>query len=121
EIGWTIEIEIPFSTLNFDAAAPAWGINFQRTIRRKNEENLWTGHQRNQGLRRMSNAGLLLGLTDLSQGLGLDVRPFAASSVADSPGHADPTPAIGDFDVGLDVFYNLTPSVRSNLTVNADF
>ena len=39
EMGWTIEFEIPFRTLNFDPNAPAWGINFQRTIRRKNEEN----------------------------------------------------------------------------------
>ncbi len=40
EIGWTIEIEIPFRTLNFDPTAPAWGANFQRTARRKNEESL---------------------------------------------------------------------------------
>jgi hypothetical protein len=43
EIGWTLEIEIPFSTLNFDPNAEAWGINFQRTVRRKNEESLWSG------------------------------------------------------------------------------
>ncbi len=35
EIGWIIEIEIPFRTLNFDPGAPAWGANFQRTIQRK--------------------------------------------------------------------------------------
>ena len=52
-IGWTLEVVIPFRTLNFDPNAPAWGINFQRTVRRKNEESLWTGHERNQGLRRM--------------------------------------------------------------------
>jgi hypothetical protein len=121
EIGWTIEIEIPFSTLNFDSAAPAWGVNFQRTIRRKNEENLWTGHQRNQGLRRMSNAGLLLGIRDVSQGLGLDVRPFAAASLADSPGRAEPRPATGNVDVGLDLFYSVTPSLRTNVTINTDF
>ena len=40
EEGWTLEIEIPFRTLNFDPDAPAWGVNFQRTVRRKNEENL---------------------------------------------------------------------------------
>ena len=68
ELGWTLEIEIPFRTLNFDPDAPAWGVNFQRTVRRKNEENLWTGHERNQGLRRMSNAGLLLGISDVTQG-----------------------------------------------------
>ena len=40
--GWSAEIEIPFLTLTFDPGAPAWGINFQRTVRRLNEESLWT-------------------------------------------------------------------------------
>ena len=71
--GWTIELEIPFRTLNFDPDAPAWGINFQRTIRRRNEENYWEGHERNQQLQRMSDAGLLLGISDVTQGRGLDV------------------------------------------------
>lgn len=51
EIGWVAEIEIPFRTLNFDPHALAWRINFQRTVRRKSEESLWTGIPRNQGLR----------------------------------------------------------------------
>ncbi len=121
EIGWVIEIDIPFRTVNFDPNAPAWGINFQRTIRRKNEENLWMGHLRNQGLRRMSNAGLLLGITDASQGKGLDIKPYAATSVKDSPGAEDPQPVTSTGDVGIDLFYNLTPSLRANLTVNTDF
>ena len=66
EVGWTIEIDIPFRTLAFDPEAPAWGVNFQRTVRRKNEETVWTGHERNQGLRRMANAGLLVGLKDVT-------------------------------------------------------
>ncbi len=121
EIGWTIELEIPFSTLNFDPNAPAWGINFQRTIRRKNEENLWTGHQRNQGLRRMSNAGLVVGIRDVSQGIGLDLRPYAAAKLADSPGREDPRPLDGDGNLGLDLFYSFTPSLRGTLTLNTDF
>ena len=43
EVGWVLEIDIPFRTLAFDPNAPAWGINFQRTVRRKNEELMWTG------------------------------------------------------------------------------
>jgi hypothetical protein len=70
ELGWAIEIEIPFSTLSFDPKAEAWGINFQRTVRRKNEESVWTGWLRNQGLNRLSNAGLLVGLEDISAGHG---------------------------------------------------
>jgi hypothetical protein len=41
--GWSAEIRIPFRTLNFDPTRTTWGINFQRTVRRKNEEILWTG------------------------------------------------------------------------------
>ena len=121
EIGWTLEVEIPFRTLNFDPDAPAWGINFQRTVRRKNEENLWTGHERNQGLRRMSNAGLLLGIRDVSQGHGLDIKPYLASVTFDASGREPPTPRETDTNVGLDLFYNVTPSLKSNLTVNTDF
>ena len=121
EIGWVIEIDIPFRTINFDPNAPAWGINFQRTIRRKNEENLWMGHLRNQGLRRMSNAGLLLGISEVSQGKGLDIKPFVTTTVGDAPHAEDPKPLTGSGDVGVDFFYNLTPSLRANLTFNTDF
>lgn len=120
-VGWTIEIDIPFRTLAFDPNAPAWGINFQRTVRRKNEETVWTGHQRNQGLRRMSNAGLLVGLTDVTQGRGLEFKPYLAGAIGDAPGR---TPAIernGTADVGGEITYNLTPSLRAVATINTDF
>jgi hypothetical protein len=51
EIGWTIEIEIPFRTVNFNPDSDTWGMNFQRTVRRKNEDSIWMGWVRNQGLR----------------------------------------------------------------------
>ena len=35
--GWSAEIRIPFRTLNFDPNTEDWWINFQRTIRRKND------------------------------------------------------------------------------------
>lgn len=69
----------------------------------------------------MSNAGLLVGLSDVSQGRGLELRPYGATNVADSPGRTPPRPRDGDAAVGLDVFYNLTPSLRGTLTVNTDF
>ncbi|MGE0041842.1 MAG: DUF5916 domain-containing protein [Vicinamibacterales bacterium] len=121
EVGWTIEIDIPFRTLNFDPNAPAWGVNFQRTVRRKNEENMWTGYQRNQGLRRMSNAGLLLGIHDVSQGMGLELKPYVSGSVGEAPGRIPATGVKGHGDVGLDVSYNLTPSLRGVATFNTDF
>lgn len=42
--GWFAEIEIPFSTLKFpEKQSQTWGINFERNIRRKNEQVLWQG------------------------------------------------------------------------------
>ena len=115
--GWSAEIELPFRTFNFDAGGAGWGINFQRTVRRKNEESLWSGHLRNQGLFRMSNAGLLSGLREVDQGLGLDLKPYAVGSWSDRAAGGGQ----GAATAGLDVFYNLTPALRANLTVNTDF
>lgn len=121
EVGWTIEIDIPFRTLAFDPAAPAWGINFQRTVRRKNEETVWTGHQRNQGLRRMANAGLLVGLKDVTQGRGLEVKPYVAGTVANAPGRTPAITTATTADLGGEITYNLTPSLRAVGTINTDF
>jgi hypothetical protein len=120
EIGWTIEIEIPFRTLNFDPSNDTWGFNFQRTVRRKNEDSVWMGWARNQGLRRMTNAGHVTGIRDVTQGLGLDVKPYGLVTSEASPG-------LGNADskekgnAGIDLFYNPTPGVRANLTINTDF
>lgn len=120
EIGWTLEIEIPFATLNFDPNAAAWGINFQRTVRRKNEESLWAGWLRNQGLNRLSNAGLLAGLTDINEAGGLDVKPYLLGTAESFPGRGDAR-VRSSANAGVDLFYSPTPDVRTNLTINTDF
>ena len=120
EIGWTVEIAIPFRTLNFDPNNDTWGINFQRTVRRKNEESIWNGWARNQGLRRMNNAGLVTGIREISQGRGLDIKPYGLFTSAANPGDGSPA-AILDANAGVDLFYNPTPLLRTNLTINTDF
>ena len=119
EIGWTVEIEIPFRTLSFDPNAPAWGANFQRTVRRLNEESLWTGWLRNQSVSRMSSAGLLEGISEVTQGIGLEVQPYAIGRYVDATGR-DGT---SDFepDGGVDFNYSITPQLKANLTINTDF
>jgi hypothetical protein len=120
EIGWVIEIDIPFRSIAFDPNAPAWGVNFQRTVRRKNEETIWTGHQRNQGLRRMSNAGLLVGLRDVTQSRGIELKPYLAGYLADYPGRQGRARQ-SDIDVGGEATYAITPSLRAVGTINTDF
>jgi hypothetical protein len=118
--GWTIEIEIPFRTLNFNPENDTWGINFQRTVRRKNEDSIWMGWARNQGLGRMTNAGRITGIREVSQGHGLDIKPYGLFSTTRAPNRAN-----GQWDrdpnAGIDFFYNPTPGLKSNLTINTDF
>jgi hypothetical protein len=117
--GWSAEIRIPFRTLNFDPNSERWGINFQRTVRRRNEEIIWSGHRRNQELSNPAHAGVLTGLRGLSQGLGLEVKPYAVASgrSVGPAGSAWDTPA----DVGFDASYSITPGLRASLSVNTDF
>ena len=117
--GWSIEIQIPFRTLNFDETSDTWGINFQRTIRRKNEEILWRGYRRNQSLRQPVHAGRLTGLVGISQGIGIEAVPYAVTNWKNVPSEADPTTYPSD--IGLDVNYNVTPSLRAGVSVNTDF
>ena len=122
EIGWVLEIDLPFRTLAFDPNAPAWGINFQRTVRRKKEELLWTGHQRNQGLQRMANAGLLVGIKDVSPGPRLRAATVRGRlHLPTRPGAHRRCRATPSGDVGIDMAYNLTPSLRGVGTINTDF
>ncbi len=119
-VGWIIEIEIPFSTLSFDPNADAWGVNFQRTVRRKNEESLWSGWARNQGLQRLNAAGQVVGLKDLSQGRGIDLRPYVIGAAEAFPGR-NRAEAQFDRGIGIDAFYSPKPGLRTTLTVNTDF
>jgi Carbohydrate family 9 binding domain-like len=66
--GWYAEFRIPFSTLRYGGdAKQTWGMNMARSIRRKNEESLWSFVPRQFSLYRLSRAGTLGGLTDASQ------------------------------------------------------
>ena len=115
--GWSAEIRIPFRTLNFDESSETWGINFQRTVRRKNEELVWSGHRRNQGLLRPIHAGRLTGLRDLTQGLGLEVVPYGAATWRAGAG----IPTAIPLDAGVDMNYSVTSNLRAAVTVNTDF
>ena len=117
--GWSAEIQIPFRTLNFDPDNDTWGINFQRTIRRRNEEILWRGWKRTEGLRRPIYAGRMTGLQNLSQGLGLEAVPSTIVGWRTIPANAEPTTV--PRDLSLDVNYSVTSSLRASLSVNTDF
>jgi len=117
--GWSVEIRIPFRTLNFNPDLTEWGINFQRTIRRRNEEILWRGWRRSEGLRSPVFAGKLVGMEGMSQGLGLEAVPSAIANWRNVPENPDKTTYPSD--VSLDVNYSITSSLRASASWNTDF
>ena len=117
--GWSVEIRIPFRTLNFNPRLDTWGINFQRTIRRRNEEIQWSGHRRNQPLTQPVHAGRLTGLGGMSQGLGLELKPYISGSWNNVPDELEPTTYPSN--IGGDVQYNITSGLRAALSINTDF
>jgi hypothetical protein len=115
--GWSTEIAIPFKTISFNPRASRWSFNIERTVRRNNERIRWSSPQQNKQLTSVADAGVLEGIEGITQGVGLDVKPWGKIVYEDEDGRSDDV----DFDGGLDAFYKLTPSLTLSLTVNTDF
>ena len=117
--GWSTEFAIPFRTLRYPAATEqAWGINFQRNIRRKNERAFWAPIPRQFNLYRLSLAGSLTGVQTPAL-KNLRITPYVLGNALES----GVIPADSEFlgEVGGDLKYSLTPSLTLDATVNTDF
>ncbi|MBI4264268.1 MAG: carbohydrate binding family 9 domain-containing protein, partial [Acidobacteria bacterium] len=118
ETGWYAEIRIPFRTLKFNTAdVQLWGVNFERKVRRLNEDSYWAPLPRIYELTRVSLAGTAEGMRGLRPGMNLRVKPFVASS-SNTIGGAGTD---GDVDAGVDVKYGVTSGLVWDFTVNTDF
>jgi hypothetical protein len=116
--GWVAEFAIPFKTLSFPAGQTVWGFNIARNIYRKLEDSRWSGARLETQFLQVSEAGQITNLQELTQGIGLDLRPFIARRwlrLGDSGADAF------SGKPGLDLFYNITPSLKLTATVNTDF
>ena len=116
--GWTATVSIPFSTLNFRSTrSDTWGVNFRRFIRRKNEEDLWSGYRRRGGIWRVSESGSLHGMKDIGSGRLLIVKPYILGGFTQLKGQ----PNTFQHTAGFDVKYGIRSNLIANLTVNTDF
>jgi hypothetical protein len=120
EEGWVAEMEIPFKSISFDPTSDTWGINFRRAIARRDERIGWVSRNMNSD---PSTSGIAVGFEGLEQGVGLDIVPSLAVTqrkvFAESALQSSVT--MTDSDPSLDVFYKITPSLASALTINTDF
>jgi len=116
--GWTATLAIPFSTLNFKAAAVvSMGVNFLRFTRADNEQDLWRAYLQIEGINRLSEAGHLSRMQKVGSGRLLVIKPYILGGLRRNA-------AIGTrllHTGGLDVKYGLGGSTIANLTLNTDF
>src|SRR5215467_3845307 len=120
--GWTAALEIPFSTLNFrGGSVTSWGLNFRRFIRRKNEEDEWSGFHRVFSFWRVSQAGTLEGLTGIEGRGALVVKPYGLLGAQKASGQGQSPPWSALHTGGVDVKYGLASNLIALVTVNTDF
>ena len=124
--GWTIEMAFPFKSLRYTSGTnQAWGIQFRRSIRHKNEWDYWTPVPRNmagpQALNRVSMFGTVVGLDLPPAGRNLEIKPYALGR--SSTDKIQNPPVLGDKagEIGGDMKYGITANLTADLTVNTDF
>src|SRR5438477_325299 len=122
--GFTVEIEIPLTTLRFKEGIESWGFNISRVIRRKNELSLWTSWQRSFGLERVSQAGELARVEEVRRRRLREIKPYASGEWREG------VPLIGKNgldagvrgNIGIEVAkLGITPSLTAEFTVKPDF
>ncbi len=113
--GWETEMAIPFKSISFDPDITEWGFTAARTIARKREELAWTSYGRRIN---PSTTGLLEGIREAEQGIGLDLIPSIVARRLDEAGDARRDTEV---EPSLDVFYKFTPALTGVLTINTDF
>ena len=112
DYGYSAEVSIPFSALQYEAGDDiTWGINFGRVRRRTLDHSYWSGPVDQWA--RVSQAGDLVGLDVQPQARRHQFIPYAL-------GQAQQRQA-AEGAIGLDFRYALTPQTSAYATVNPDF
>src|SRR6478735_2916110 len=122
--GWYIEIAIPLSQLRFKTTIgeSTWGLNLCRILFRKNEESYWVPFPREwgaSGFARMSNAGVLQGLTDIKSRRRIEFVPYALPTMARD--YVARPEADADAKFGGDFKIGVTNDLIADLTYHTDF
>ncbi|MEO1573464.1 MAG: DUF5916 domain-containing protein [Pseudomonadota bacterium] len=119
DYGWSAEFEIPFTSLRYAGGdQQTWGVNFQRNIRRNNEETYWAPLPRQFGLSRVSLAGTVEDL-NVPRQRSLKFIPYGL--VGAQRGGDLPPGTTDTRETGFDLKYAITPSLVLDATYNTDF
>ena len=123
-VGWSLEMRIPFSQLRYHQSdQQIWGIDFERHIRRKNEDDYITFTPKN-GSGNVSRFVHLVGMENIEPSHQVEIMPYITSRAeylhypSGDPFHHSSkyTP-----DIGVDMKIGLGSSMTLTGTINPDF
>lgn len=118
ELGWDVEMAIPFKTLGFKKGQTTWGLKLIRNYMRNEETGYWPVANLNTHKFQVSDAGTVDGLEGISQGAGLDLVPYGLAGIDYESETPETDPVL---NAGLEAYYNITPNLKAALTLNTDF
>jgi hypothetical protein len=122
--GWTVEMRIPYDQLRFPVRSEyVWGVNFKRTIQRKNEQDYfsWVPKEENGFVSRFAR---LTGVRGIHPGHLFEAMPYTVGKMAFSPrekGNPFRTGSELFANAGLDLKYGLKSNLTLDLSLNPDF
>jgi len=122
--GWSVEMKIPFDQLRFPKKEEyTWGVNFQRTIKRKNETVglIWVPKEDTAYVSRFAR---LEGIKGIRPGRHIEFLPYTVAQAKfspEEPGNPFQTGEQGRGNVGFDLKVGLKSNLTLDVTVNPDF
>lgn len=116
EMGWTVEMKIPYQALRFPKTeVQNWGVNYNRVIRRYREQSWWNPVDQNvSGI--VNQSGDLQGIKDIHPPVRLALFPYVSGYYELYDGKSTTS-----FNGGMDVKYGLNESFTLDLTLIPDF
>lgn len=117
---YTAELEIPFTTLRYDANITQWGLSAYRFDSQSNEISLWTRVPQNQTFINLGFTGELNWESPLAKNKKqVSLIPFATAGT--NKDFEAGTPSNSFADIGGDVKVAVTSGLNLDLTLNPDF
>jgi hypothetical protein len=124
DVGWAVEIRIPLNQLRFSKKDKyVWGVNFRRTIMRKQEKVsfVWVPKEETAYVSRFAR---LEGIDDIHPGRHVEFLPYTAGQAQFKPAeNGNPFERGRKYkgNMGLDLKVGLKSNLTLDATVNPDF
>lgn len=118
--GYSVELEIPWSSLRFEGDCPVLGLQVRRFLARNHEVDEWVYIPRTAGAE-VSRYGRLVGAAGLGPQRLVQLSPYVAARSTLSYGREQAAESDLDPNGGVDLKVGLSSSLTLDATFNPDF